>query len=122
VSRYLILVLLNLPLILAGLLGSLIDLKTHKISRGKYIFQTLLWLVILTGLSLAQPFYRYLYHHHLTRTDAMSLFDVVEITGIIYILFMANRSRIKTEVLERRLQDLHQELSIRLSDDASDNE
>ena len=45
----------------------------------------------------------------------MSLFDVIQFTGIIYILYMANRSRIKADVLERRVQDLHQELSIKLS-------
>ncbi|HET6924806.1 MAG TPA: hypothetical protein VFH39_03185 [Candidatus Saccharimonadales bacterium] len=117
-SRYLILMLLNLPLILAGLLGSLIDLKTGKISRGKYAFQSILWLIIFAGLASAEIIYDYLHSHHLTRTPTMSLFDVIEITGIIYILFMANRSRIKADVMERRLQDLHQELSIKLSEKA----
>lgn len=116
-SRYLILVILNLPLILAGLLGSIIDVKTGKISRGKYIFQTALWLAILAGLALARAVYVYLYNHHRTTTSSMSLFDVIEITGIIYILFMANRSRIKADGLERRLQELHQETSILLSQD-----
>lgn len=116
-SRYLILVLLNLPLIISGLLGSLIDYKTNKISKSKYIFLTLLWVVILLGLSIAEPFYQFLYSRNLTETASMSLFDVIQFTGIIYILYMANRSRIKADVLERRVQDLHQELSIRLSDD-----
>lgn len=115
-SRYLILVILNLPLIVAGLLGSLIDFKTNKINRGKYIFQSVLWLGILACLAMTQPVYSFLHSHHLTKTDSMSLFDVIEITGIIYILFMANRSRIKLDLMERRLQDLHQELSIKLSE------
>lgn len=115
-SRYLILVLLNLPLILAGLLGSLIDFKTNKINRSKYIFQTVLWLLIFAGLALTEVVYNFLYTHHLTKTNSMTLFDVIEITGIIYILFMANRSRIKLDSMERRMQDMHQELSIKLSD------
>jgi hypothetical protein len=117
VSRYLILILLNLPLIIFGLLGSLIDYKTGKISKNKYWFLTALWTVILFGLIIAGPFYHYLYAHHKTRTASLSLFDVIQFTGIIYILFMANRSRIKADVLERRVQDLHQELSIRLSEE-----
>jgi hypothetical protein len=109
-------VLLNLPLIIAGLLGGLVDYKLEKITRNKYLFQTCLWLIILIGLMLAQPIYRFLYTHHMTQTASMSLFDVIELTGIVYVLFMANRSRVKSDVLERRIQDLHQELSIRLSE------
>lgn len=115
-SRYLILVLLNLPLIIGGIMGALIDFKTNKISKSKFWFLTGLWLVILGGLAVAEPFYTYLYSRNLTETESMSLFDVIQFTGIIYILFMANRSRIKADVLERRVQDLHQELSIKLSE------
>ena len=116
-SRYLILILLNLPLIISGLLGSLIDYKTGKIGKNKYWFLTALWSLILFGIIIAGPFYHFLYTHNKTTTASLSLFDVIQFTGIIYILFMANRSRIKSDVLERRVQDLHQELSIRLSDE-----
>lgn len=108
--------LLNLPLIIGGIMGALIDFKTNKISKSKFWFLTGLWLVILGGLAVAEPFYTYLYSRNLTETESMSLFDVIQFTGIIYILFMANRSRIKADVLERRVQDLHQELSIKLSE------
>lgn len=114
-SRYLILVLLNLPLILAGLLGALVDFKTNKLSRNKYIFVTVLWLIIFVGLASAQYIYEFLFSHNLTQTEPLSLFDVIQITGIIFVLYMANRSRVRVENLERRLQDLHQELSIKLS-------
>ncbi|MCA9325294.1 hypothetical protein KDA23_04500 [Candidatus Saccharibacteria bacterium] len=108
--------LLNLPLIMAGLLGSLIDFKTNKISHSKYWFLTFIWLVILGGLLATQPALSFLYSKGLTATNELSLLDVVELTGIIYLLFIANRARIKADVLERRLNDLHQELSIRLAD------
>lgn len=114
-NRFLLLVLLNLPLIIAGMMGSLIDFKTGKITRTKFILLELLWLAILAGLVLAGPINNYLYEHHKINKNTLSLFDVIETTGIIYILFMANRARIKVDTLERRVQDLHQELSIRLS-------
>jgi hypothetical protein len=115
VSRYLILVLLNTPLIIAALLGALVDFKLGKLRRNKFIFQVTLWLLILSGLFFAKPIYLFLFSNDLTQTEPLSLFDVIQITGIITVLFMANRSRIKVETLERRVQDLHQELSIRLS-------
>lgn len=76
----------------------------------------MLWLIILGGLASAKLIYEFLFSNKLTDTEPLSLFDVIQITGIIFVLFMANRSRIKVESLERRVQDLHQELSIRLSD------
>jgi hypothetical protein len=116
VSRYLLLVILNLPLISAGLLGALVDYKLGKITHKKYAGQTLLWLFILLSLAAAKPIYEFLFNHQLTQTEPLSLFDVIQITGVVLVLFMANRSRIKVDSLERKVQDLHQELSIRLSE------
>jgi len=119
VSRYLILVLVNTPLVLAALLSSLIAFKLGKLSRKKFIIQVCLWVIIFIGLATAKFVYEFLFSKHLTNTEPLSLFDVIEITGIIFVLFMSNRSRIKLESLERRVQDMHQELSIRLSNDKS---
>lgn len=118
-SRYLILVLLNVPLAMAALLGATVDYKMGKYSRRKYLFQVALWILILAGLACAYPIYQFLFSNNLTNTEPLSLFDVIQITGIIYILFTANRSRIRIDSLERRVHDLHQELSIRLSEDES---
>jgi len=115
-SRYLILVLLTLPLILAALVGALVEYKMGKISRRSFIKQIVIWLAILSGLVFAKPIYEFLFSNGLTQTEPLSLFDVIQITGIIYVLFMANRSRIKLEGVERRLQELHQELSIKISE------
>lgn len=116
-SRYLILLLLNLPLIIMALLSALVDYKMGKLSRKKYVVQIGLWLIILIGIGSAHLIYSFLFSHQLTQTEPLSLFDVIQITGVIVVLFMANRSRIKLETLERRVQDLHQELSIRLSEE-----
>jgi len=114
-SRYLLLVLLNLPFILTGMVSAITRYKLNKSSRRRLTFQFGLWLVILLGLSLAQPLYEWLYSHELTQTEPLSLFDVIQITAIVAILFIANRTRLKLDEAERRLNDLHQELSIRLS-------
>ena len=108
--------LLNTPLVLASLLTALVDYKMGKYSRRKLIGQTVIWFIILTGLAAAQPIYQFLFSNKLTATEPLSLFDVIQITGIISVLFIANRARIKIETLDRRVQDLHQELSIRMSE------
>jgi hypothetical protein len=114
-SRYLLLFLLNFPFILAAILGALTQYKLGKSSKRRFIAQTILWLVILTGLLIAQPLYEWLYSNELTQTEPLSLFDVIQITAIVVTFCIANRTRAQLESTERRLQDLHQELSIRLS-------
>ena len=114
-SRYLLLVLLNLPLILSALFASLVDFRLGKISFRKYVFRTSLWILILSGLISAKFMYDFLSTSNLTQTEPLSLFDVIQITAVITVLFIANRSRIKIESLERRVNDLHQEISITLS-------
>jgi hypothetical protein len=88
-----------------------------KLSRKKYVLQLFIWVIILAGLASAKYIYEFLFSHKLTETEPLSLFDVIQITGVITVLFMANRSRIKLEATEKRIQDLHQELSIRLSEE-----
>ncbi len=115
-SRYLILILLNSPLIAAGILKALVSYKMKRIQKRRFTVRVLLWLVILSGLIFAEPLYVYLFSNNLTRTEPLSLFDVIEITGIIVTLFIANQAFSKADIMERRVQDLHQELSILLAE------
>lgn len=119
-SRYLLLVILNTPLIIAGILSATVSYKMKRSGRRRFIFRVIVWLLILIGLILVQPIYNYLFSNNLTRTEPLSLFDVMQITGIIFAFLIANRAYTKADILERRIQDLHQELSIRLSDKDKD--
>jgi hypothetical protein len=122
VSRYLLLLILNAPFIIAGLINSVVSYKLSKISKQRATLQIVLWSVVLIGLVLAKPIYQFLFTNNLTDTEPLSLFDVIQITGIVILLFMANRARTKLDALERRVQDLHQELSIRLSSKTKDKD
>lgn len=115
-SRYLLLFIINLPFIFMAILGAVTQYKLHRSTRQKMIARVSLWLIVAVALALTQPIYDWLFSHRLTQTEPLSLFDVVEITGIVLVFYIANRTRAKVETIERRLQDLHQELSIRMSD------
>jgi hypothetical protein len=114
-SRYLILLLLNTPFIIAGLINALVSYKLSKISRGRFIYQSIIWILVFVGIASIKPVYEFLFSNNLTATEPLSLFDVIQITGIVAVVFILHRARAKVETLERRVQDLHQELSIRLS-------
>lgn len=114
-SRYLLLILLNLPFVLAGILGAITQYKLGKVSKRRTVVQLLAWTGILAGLIIAEPLYTWLYGNKLTNTEPLSLFDVIQITAIVLVLYIANRTRAQLEITERRMNDLHQELSIELS-------
>lgn len=67
------------------------------------------------GLIFIEPIYAFLFSHNLTQTEPLSLFDVIQITAIIFTFLIANQAYIRADLLERRVRDLHQELAIRLS-------
>ena len=114
-SRYILLLLLNLPFIMAAILSLLTQYKMSRISKTRFYTQTISWITILIGLIIAEPLYMWLFNNNLTDTDALSLFDVIQITAIVIIFYIANRTRSKLERVEKRLHDLHQELSIHFS-------
>lgn len=115
-SRYALLLLLNLPFIIAAILSALTQYKMRTISRVRFWVQISLWFLILTGLIVAKPLYTWLFNNALTDTEPLSLFDVIQITAIVIVFYIANRTRSKLERIEKRLQDLHQELSIKFVD------
>lgn len=114
-SRYLILVLLNIPLIMVALLNSFVSFKLSHISKKRLVFKVLFWLTLLAILIFTKPVYDWLYSEGLTQTEALSLFDVILITASMLMFFLINKLYVKVDVLERRVNDLHQELSIRIS-------
>lgn len=116
-SRYTLLVLLNLPLIIAGIVSAVASYKLKHSSRRRLILRVSLWVLIFLGLLFSQSIYNFLFSHQLTQTEPLSLFDVIQITGIILTFLIANQAYARADLLERRVQDLHQELSIRLSKD-----
>lgn len=120
-SRYLILVILNTPLIVAAMTNTLVGYKLGRMSGRRFFIGLSFWSLILASLVFIKPIYSFLFSNHLTQTEPLSLFDVMQITGIVFTLFIANKAYGKVDLLERRVQDLHQELSIRLSEGKSGN-
>ena len=113
--RYLILVLLNLPVILLALLNIVTQYKLRKVSKQRLQHQVLLWLVVLIVLVCSFPIYNLLSGKPLLDSSELSLFDIVQTTAIILIFYIVNRQRQRIEQNEKIIRDLHQELSIKLS-------
>ena len=115
--RYLILVLLNVPIILAALINIITQYKLRKVSTARFRHQLIIWLVIMVVLVGSFPMYNILLGHPPLDSSELSLFDILQTTTIILLFYIANNQRQRIDQNERRLRDLHQELSIRLSNE-----
>lgn len=113
--RYIVLVLLNLPVILLGLVNILTQYKTKHVSVARFHRQTLMWFAILLVLVGSFPFYNYMKGNSVLDSNGLSAFDIVEITAIVHLIYIVNDHRRKIEKNEKTIRELHQEISIKLS-------
>lgn len=113
--RYLILVLLNLPIILIALVNIVTQYKLGKVSKRRFKSQMFLWLVLLILLICSFPIYNLSIGKPLLDSSELSSFDMVEVTALVALFYVVNNHRRKIEENERLIRDLHQELSIKLS-------
>ena len=114
--RYLILVLLNLPVILLALVNIVTQYKLKKVPKDRFRQQLILWMTLLIVLVGSFPVYNYFTGRHPLDSTDLSVFDIVETTAIVGLIYITNNLRRKVEQNERLTRDLHQELSIILSD------
>ncbi len=113
--RYLALLALNTPIVLLALFDIITQYKMKKASRQRFKHQFTLWVLILVVLTLSFPLYNYISGEPLLSSAELSLFDIVQTTVIVALIYTVNSHRQKIEKNDTFLRDLHQELSIKLS-------
>jgi hypothetical protein len=115
-DKYTLLLILNLPFVVFGFIKAAVSYKQEIVGRMGLIIRFGFWFAILMGLVFAQSIYTYLAENKLTDSGPLSLPDVILVTGVIFSLFLIIRLYSKVELLEKKLTDLHEKLSITLSE------
>lgn len=115
--RYIILVILNMPIILLALLNIVTQYKMKHATIRRFRRQVVLWLLVLIVIIGSFPFYNYLSGNPLLSSKDLSVFDIVEVTLVIDLFYIINVLRQRLDHTEKYLRDLQQELSIKLSED-----
>ena len=114
--RYIILIVLNAPIIAIALLNIITRFKLKKIDKRRFRRSLVLWLIIILVLIGSFPLYNLWLGRPLLESELLSWFDIIQTTAIVYLLYFVSRQSQRSEETEKRLRELHQELSIRLSD------
>jgi protein-S-isoprenylcysteine O-methyltransferase Ste14 len=113
-SKYLLLVLINLPVVLVGVLRAITRYKTKpaRISHNKAVLEVLFWLAIGVGLSFVEPIYNTLLRHNLTDSPPMSIFDVALLTLFVFALLLIVETNEEMTALKKTVSRLHERLAI----------
>jgi hypothetical protein len=111
-DKYTLLLILNLPFVIFGTVRALVMYKEGLVRRLGLIIRFLFWGTVLFGLIFAEEIYSFLSRNNLSDTSPLSLAEVVLTTGFLLCFTLAVRLYSKTETLEKRLSDLHEEISI----------
>lgn len=88
----------------------------RRMSKKRFHQQLLLWIIITIVLVGSFPAYNLITGRPVFDSIDLSVFDILQTTAIIFLFYTVNNQRRKLEQTERRLRDLHQELSIKLSE------
>jgi hypothetical protein len=113
--RYIFLVTLNLPVILLAIANIVTLYKMNKISKLRFRTQLTIWILTLIVLIGSFPVYNHFAGAPIFDSHDLSLLDVIQTTAIVYLFYIANDLRRRLDKSEKIVRDLHQELSIRLS-------
>lgn len=113
--RFLILLLLNVPIISIALLNLITRYKLRKVTKRRFKIQMILWATLLVVLIASFPLYNLVLGKPLFDSNDLTAFDIVQTTAIISLIYVVNTMRQKAEWNEKTIRDLHQELSIKLS-------
>ena len=113
--RYIILVLLNVPIIVLALVNFITRYKLGKIQKAKFYRQIVIWIILLLVLIGSFPLYNLVAGKAVLDSSELSLFDIVQTTAIIILLYIVNNQRQKIDQTDKAFRDLHQEMSIRMS-------
>ena len=116
--RYLVLVLLNFPIVMSALVNIITQYKLGKVSNSRFKHQIIIWITILVVLVSSFPLFNIATGRSPLDSHELSLFDIVQTTAIVFLFYAFNSQRQRFDQAERRVRNLHQELSIRLSNNS----
>lgn len=111
-SKYLIIILLNLPIAVMGILWSTVSYKTKSMTKKRYRVEIVSWVIIVLGLISIEPIYNKLIQAGLTDSAPLSLVDVIALTLIVLSLFLIGRLQEKITALNKKFSILHEEIVI----------
>lgn len=111
-TKYNILIALCLPILILFLIRIYDSFKRKKLSKRGAIILFLFWSFLTLGIIFNKQFFVYLENSRLIESTPLSLYDTVQITAIIFLIYIIFRQSFKLEELRDKITKLNQELAL----------
>jgi hypothetical protein len=115
-NKYAILIILNAPLAIYGLLNVVLAYKLKRLRPSQAFIRMLFWSFLLLGICFAKPITDFLHREDLTNSPPLSIFDVFLTTGVMISLILVARAHGRLAEIDNRFTQLHEKISIILSE------
>ncbi len=111
-TKYNILIIFCTPILALFLLRIYDNYKRNKISKRGVIILILFWSLLTIGILFNQQIFHYLDSSNLIESTPLSLYDTVQITAIIFLIYIAFRQTFKIDDLKNKITMLNQEIAL----------
>ncbi len=112
-TKYNILIILCLPILILFLVRIYDNYKRKKISTRGLIILLIFWTILTLGILFNQQLFNYLEKSNLISSTPLSLYDTLQITAIIFLIYVVFRQTFRIEELQNKLSKLNQEIALR---------
>lgn len=113
IDKFLLLILINLPIVLIGVTGAIASYKTSLTSKKRCVVEIIFWLLVGIGLIIIEPVYDALIASNLTDSGTMSIFDIALLTLLLLSLLLIVRGNEKMSAMNKKLSRLHEHIAIK---------
>lgn len=111
-TKYNILIMLCLPILMLFLIRVYDNYKRKKLSRRGAIIISIFWAFLFLGVVFNQQLFKYLENSRLTESTPLSLYDTVQITAIIFLIYLVFRQGFKIADLKTKITKLNQTIAL----------
>lgn len=112
-TKYQLLILLNLPFIFYGMMKAAVYYREGTYSLAQFFLRLVFWLTALAFVLFAEQIYNYLIGKDLTTSTPLSLADVLLATFSFLSFTLIIRLYTRVERSENKIAELNEELSLR---------
>ena len=112
-SKYNILIYFCVPILVLFLLRIYDNYKRKKISKRGMSILLGFWAFAFVGIIFNKYIFNFLEKSRLIDSTPLSLYDVVQITAIIFLIYIVFRQSFKIEDLKSKITKLNQEIALK---------
>ena len=111
-TKYNLLIILSSPILMLFILRIYDNYKRKRISLRAGILLGLCWLILLIGVLFNKYVFEIILRSKLSDSTPLSLYDMIQIVAIIFLIYVAFRQSFKIEDLREKITKINEEIAL----------